>query len=332
MNRFSRYVLFALLVFMLPMCRCSENPCNPCTWCDQHCVLSTDSLFFGEVAIGESGELAFFMRNACESALAGTLSLTCDQFSLIGDTVYELSQGDSAEFTVRFSPVAEGSSFCTVETGHPECAGVFCKGVGAEPPGVVFRDDFEDDDMEGWLHQHVCSSIYSYTYDVVYSSQDTSMVLKHHGGVSSGGGNGEAYVANGVSLEDVSITADIRNVDAFHSSAKAVGLTACLNKATGVQYLAWYTVEGNLFLYETRGWLSCGPTYLEHVVTNSLDQGDKINLKLTVNAGLISVWLNGTEVLSYDDSASPLPAGSAGLVATAGVTYFDNIVITTGSM
>ena len=158
------------------------------------------------------------------------------------------------------------------------------------------------------------------------------MVFKHEGGASSGGGNGEAYVADGVDLDDVEIAADIRNVAAYHPTAKAVGLTACLNDATGVQYLAWYTVSGDLFLYETVAWQICAPYLLMHVVTNSIDVGQEIELKLGVRDGLISVWLNETKILSYDDSASPLPAGTAGVVATAGITYFDNIVITTGSM
>jgi hypothetical protein len=135
-----------------------------------------------------------------------------------------------------------------------------------------------------------------------------------------------------VNLDDVEIRADIRNVEAYHPNAKAIGLAACLNPETGVQYLLWYSVSGDLFLYETVAWQLCSQNLLEHVVTNEVEPGDDLELRLRVKDGVISVRRNGVEVLSHDDSASPLPPGTAGVVATAGITYFDDIVITTGSL
>jgi hypothetical protein len=328
MNRALHFVPRAILISAFLFSACSED-CPPCQ-CDLSCAVSPDSLAFGEVTIGEYSDLTFAIENICEDALAGTVSISCSDFSIVGDTLYDLSAGESAEFTVRFSPTEEGGQVCTIETGSPECPYVQCRGVGGRR--VVFSDDFEEGDRSGWLDRTVCSPAYSYTYSVIESSEDASMVLKHEGGAPAGGGNGEAFVADGVNLDDVEITADIRNVAAYHPTAKAVGLTACLNEATGVQYLAWYTVGGDIWLYETIAWQLCAPNLLEQVVTNSIDVGQEIELKLKVKDGLISVWLNGWKVLSYDDSASPLPAGTAGVVATAGITYFDNVMITSGSM
>ncbi|MFC1799927.1 hypothetical protein ACFL2Z_03345 [Candidatus Eisenbacteria bacterium] len=328
MNRAFRLLSYAVLVCALLLCTCSGD-CPPCQ-CDLPCVVSADSLSFGDVPVGEFSDLTFVIENPCGSAIAGAVSGICGDFSVVGDTLYDLNAGESAEFTVRFSPTREGTHTCVLETGSSECPALPCSGEAARR--VVFSDGFEDGNRDGWLDQKICSQAYSYSYSVVYSSQDTSMVLKHEGGVASGGGNGEAYVADGVELSDVEITADIRNVTAYHPTAKAVGLTACLDKSTGVQYLAWYTVAGDLWLYETIAWQLCAPNLLEQVVTNSIEPGEDIQLKMKVKDGLISVWLNGWKVLSHDDSASPLPAGTAGVVATSGVTYFDNIVITTGSL
>ena len=330
MLREFRMLPYAAMVCIMLLSGCNEDPASPTVRCLDQCEISTYSLSFGNVIIGESSELTFVIKNACSSVLTGTLSEACDQFSIVGGATYNLSAGDSAEFTVRYSPISEGSHICAIDTGNHGCADILCDGVGMRV--VVLREDFDDGNHDGWPDHHVCSDINPYWFAVIYSNRDSSWVLKHEGGTEYGGGNGAAYVYSGVYLDDMSVTADIRDTLAYHETAKAMGLSACLDPATGAQYMAWYTVDGIVFLYEPSSWLSCGPVFLAKTEIDPIEVGEEFQMSLSVKNGLIAIRVNGEEVLSYDDSASPLPPGTVGLVATAGITYFDNVVVTKGSL
>jgi hypothetical protein len=189
---------------------------------------------------------------------------------------------------------------------------------------VVVYDDFEDGDRNGWADNVICYSS-GYSLDVVYSEFDASFVLKHEGGTVHGGGNCEAYLP-GLVVTDCAIEADFRNVAAYHTTAKAMGLALRVNESTGIQYICWLTVAGDLFIYETESWTACGPEFEAHASIDPIAEGQAFHLSFAAIGDSLCVRVNGALKLTYVDP-SPLPAGSAGVLATAGVTYFDSVYI-----
>lgn len=193
---------------------------------------------------------------------------------------------------------------------------------------VVFEDDFESGDLAGWTDHSICSDIGAHQFALLFCEEDTNQVLMHQGGYSAGGGNGE-FVADEVSCYgDIVIEVEIRNMAAYHTTAKAMGLAACLDQSSGTQYLVWYTVAGDLFLYRTTGWLSCGPDPLAHVQTSPVPLGGTLRMDLSVVGDVLSVAIDDEVLISCQDPSGRLPGGGVGLVATAGVTYFDNVAVT----
>jgi len=199
--------------------------------------------------------------------------------------------------------------------------------INAEIPPcctTVVHEDFEDGNRDGWSDNCICYCD-GYSLDVTYSEPDASYVLMHEGGGSAGGGNCEVY-STGLVVGDGAIEARIRNVRAYHPTAKAMGLALRVNEATGVQYICWLTVAGDLFLYKTANWTTCGPTPLAHASLAPILEGDEFTLRFSAVGDSLCVQIGYNWCLVYVDPA-PLPAGSAGVLATAGITYFDDIYI-----
>jgi hypothetical protein len=94
------------------------------------CKLDVESLAFGSVSVGGSHDLTFKLTNTGGGTLAGTVSEACADFAIVGTASYSLGAGDSATFTVRFSPASVGSKVCTIETGASGCADLPCSGTG----------------------------------------------------------------------------------------------------------------------------------------------------------------------------------------------------------
>jgi hypothetical protein len=111
------------------------------------CSVSPVSLDFGAVDFGSTVDTTFVIRNDGCNALAGTVSETCDDYSIIsGGGAYSLPAGDSVTVTVRFAPAACGTLPCTIETGNGACSDVSCTGVGEDygcsvaPDSISFGD------------------------------------------------------------------------------------------------------------------------------------------------------------------------------------------------
>lgn len=190
---------------------------------------------------------------------------------------------------------------------------------------TVVHEDFEDGNRDDWSDHCICYCD-GYSLDVIYSAVDASYVLMHEGGGLPGGGNCEVY-SSGLVVGDGAIEARIRNVRAYHPTAKAMGLTLRVNEATGEQYVCWLTVSGDLFLYKAANWTTCGPTYLAHKSVDPIPEGEEFTLRFSAVGDSLCVQIGYYWHLSYVDP-DPLPAGSAGVLATAGITYFDDIYIT----
>ncbi len=95
------------------------------------CELSATAIDFGTIGIGQNADRALTIRNTGGSVLAGSVSETCDAFSIDGDASYALTAGQSRVITVRFTPDAEVASACTLATGAAECASVALAGAGS---------------------------------------------------------------------------------------------------------------------------------------------------------------------------------------------------------
>ena len=94
------------------------------------CEIEPPSLDFGMIAIGQGVDRALTIRNAGGSVLAGTVTETCDAFTVVGDPSYSLTAGQSRVVTVRFQPLAEGDDACTFETGADSCIDIAATGIG----------------------------------------------------------------------------------------------------------------------------------------------------------------------------------------------------------
>ena len=103
---------------------------------DPACSVSEDTLDFGVVSPGFSADRSFTITNVGGGTLSGIVSEACGHYSFVsGGGAYDLTTGSSRTVTLRFTaPLTPGPYTCTVETGSPLCADVFCLGTVPEPP------------------------------------------------------------------------------------------------------------------------------------------------------------------------------------------------------
>lgn len=94
------------------------------------CQAAPLRLDFGDVPTGGSAEATFTVRNTGGGTLSGTVTETCDDFSIVGNADYNLGGGQVATFSVRFAPTSVGAKACTVSTGSPDCSDVTCYATG----------------------------------------------------------------------------------------------------------------------------------------------------------------------------------------------------------
>jgi hypothetical protein len=95
-------------------------------------------IFPGPVGPGSSVDTSFSISNTGCGTLSGSISESCDEFT-VSPSSYSLGSGQSATFTVTYSPMDEGEDSCTIFT-HEGCDDVTCYGNSSRS-GV--RDDSE---------------------------------------------------------------------------------------------------------------------------------------------------------------------------------------------
>ena len=101
---------------------------------DPQCRVHPTALDFGSVSAGISDTKGFTITNVGSQTLSGTVSATCDHFTIIsGEGAYSLGANKSHEVMIRFTPPGSRNYACRIETGHPECRDVHCTGRGSEP-------------------------------------------------------------------------------------------------------------------------------------------------------------------------------------------------------
>lgn len=110
---------------------CAPVPCTG-IGVSTGCQVAPTALDFGTVSLGSSVDRMFTITNTSASALIGTASSPCADFSIQGSASYNLAPAASATITVRFAPSVSGTANCTIETGGALCADVTCSGTGLE--------------------------------------------------------------------------------------------------------------------------------------------------------------------------------------------------------
>jgi|GEM_PF-2897911 len=99
----------------LDLCTCwpADPACQP-----PACSVSVESLDFGTPQPNTPVTRTFTITNTGGGTLSGTVSESCDQFSVLSGATYSLSNGQSQTVTVQFLGTAPGGPFtCTLDTG-----------------------------------------------------------------------------------------------------------------------------------------------------------------------------------------------------------------------
>jgi hypothetical protein len=99
----------------------------------ESCYVDPPRIDFGEVAVGDSIDRSFRMGGVSCGTVSGTVTSTCQEFHVVGDSSYVLTLGGSKPFTVRFAPRYSGFATCYVRTGQDGCPRVLATGTGRDP-------------------------------------------------------------------------------------------------------------------------------------------------------------------------------------------------------
>lgn len=97
------------------------------------CSLSSTSLDFGSVHLGESADRSFTITNTGAGTLSGTVTSPDDRFVILGGPGYTLVAGATGTFFVRFTPVASGVASASLATGSSICPSVAVSGSTPDP-------------------------------------------------------------------------------------------------------------------------------------------------------------------------------------------------------
>ncbi len=125
----------ALVAAALP--GCSKSPTKPVPPQAASCALSTTSLAFGTLSVGQSADLSFTISNTGQGTLSGTVTSPVAAFVVVRGANYSLTRGQSDTATVRFAPTQAGEASCELSTGA-SCSAVACSGTGSTPvPGCL---------------------------------------------------------------------------------------------------------------------------------------------------------------------------------------------------
>ncbi len=95
------------------------------------CSVSTATLAFGTVVLGDSTSTTFLVSNTGGGTLSGTVTSPCSDFRVDPTTAdYSVAAGQSHAVIVRFVPQAVGAAVCTLDTGCSDR--VIATGTGQE--------------------------------------------------------------------------------------------------------------------------------------------------------------------------------------------------------
>lgn len=116
---------------------CADVACTGIGDAPPSCVVTPDSIDFGEVSTGFARDIPVTISNAGGGTLTGSVVLAgaCADFAVRGDGLYSLAGGESREIQIRFAPALEVASACSVAVGNGgDCGTVSVRGMGGPPP------------------------------------------------------------------------------------------------------------------------------------------------------------------------------------------------------
>ncbi len=92
------------------------------------CQLSSSSLDFGTVAVGNSRDLTVSITNTGGGVLNGIVA-NCDPFAVVGDPTISLGPGQVKMLTIRFTPTQHGhAESCYLHLADPVCSQLYVSG------------------------------------------------------------------------------------------------------------------------------------------------------------------------------------------------------------
>ena len=176
------------------------------------------------------------------------------------------------------------------------------------PPGgdVVFSDDFNDGNANGWSTQYGSWSVVQDSGSYVYYQSSTN--------------EGRTYTGSS-SWANYAVQARVK-VDNFNGSNRAY---VCARYKDGNNYYAASLYNRNGGTLEIRRKVG-GSSKTLTSKNYSLSTGTWYTVKLVVNGNKIDMYVNGSRELTATDSS--LSSGGIGLIAYKTVTKFDDVIVT----
>ena len=109
------------------------------------CVIWPLTIDFGQLAVEETLEKSFQIRNVGAGKLSGNVGEACEEFAVTGGGgTYSLAANETHVVTVSFKPVSAGNKTCEVVTGQDCASSVTCIGATdalvcrVSPPDLEF--------------------------------------------------------------------------------------------------------------------------------------------------------------------------------------------------
>ena len=96
---------------------CSDFECDGWGTYDPVCPQAPDFLDCGELQVGETRDAVFQVYNGCNHTLTGSVSESCDAFSIISGASYSIPPYGDHAVVVRFQPTAPGDYECEIDYG-----------------------------------------------------------------------------------------------------------------------------------------------------------------------------------------------------------------------
>ena len=101
------------------------------------CIATASELDFGDVPVGASREMEFYLFNYSGEPALGYVSAQCNDFAITGDSDYQIAWADSQLVRVRFAPRTLGAQTCAVEVTGSCGDTIEIAGYGIAPPDTA---------------------------------------------------------------------------------------------------------------------------------------------------------------------------------------------------
>lgn len=283
--------------------------------------LSTGSLDFGTVFVGNSNDLTVTVENSGAGTLSGSVS-TAPPFSIVSGSNYVLTAYQQQDVVVRYSPVAAGASTGTVVFAGTPGTNITVSGTAAELDGTLIADiAYDYTTAPGYVAGSTAPSEPPTGWEYLYSSaasSGTEVALTPQTPVGNAGNRGfEGPAANNTPAVLGGIAGGsefeiFSDGQAFNAGAVGVDLLLHPGSSDATEFvIVRYTISAADILNGTTA-----------SITGSFRRGNSAD-----NGGIIaSVFHNADLIWSVDSAAS----GGTDLPVSDGTFSMDNLSIAEG--